>query len=102
MARKTNKIMYPVLPLRDIVMFPGMVAPLFVGREKSIKALEYAVGNDKNVILITQKDAGNDNPNKVDLYNIGVIGHILQLLKLPDGTVKVLIEAKNKIKIKNF
>lgn len=91
--------MYPLLPLRDIVVFPGMIVPLFVGREKSIKALEEAIRNDKELLLITQKEPQNDDPGEADLYKIGTVAHILQLLKLPDGTVKVLVEARRRVKV---
>jgi ATP-dependent Lon protease len=97
-----NNILYPILPLRDIVMFPGMVAPLFVGREKSVKALEYVIGDNKKILMVTQKNANVDEPNAENIYDIGVIGHILQLLKLPDGTVKVLVEAQKRMKISKF
>ena len=95
----------PLLPLRDIVVFPEMIVPLFVGREKSVKAIEEVMnndGNDKHVLLVTQKDAVTDNPNKDDLYKVGILGQILQMLKLPDGTVKVLVEGKSRIKISKF
>ena len=88
----TTNTKYPVLPLRDIVVFPHMIVPLFVGREKSIKALEDVMNDDKQILLTTQKDAANDDPGKGDVYQIGTIGTVLQLLKLPDGTVKVLVE----------
>ena len=78
----------PLLPLRDIVVFPHMIVPLFVGREKSIKALENVMGEDKKVFLIAQKDGSIEDPKENDLYKIGTIGNVLQLLKLPDGTVK--------------
>ena len=89
----------PLLPLRDIVIFPTMVAPLFVGREKSIKALQEAMKSDKSIILITQKNSELDDPEGHDLYQYGCLSKILQLLKLPDGTVKVLIEGEKRIKI---
>ncbi len=84
----------PLLSLRDIVVFPHMVAPLFIGREKSIAALEYAMGQDKYVLLCTQKDARRDEPKEAEIYRIGTLASILQMLRLPDGTVKVLIEGK--------
>ena len=87
----TTNTKYPVLPLRDIVVFPHMIVPLFVGREKSIKALEDVMNDDKQILLTTQKDAANDEPGKEDVYQIGTIGTVLQLLKLPDGTVLVLL-----------
>ena len=82
---------YPVLPLRDIVVFPHMIVPLFVGREKSVRALEDVMREDKQILLVTQKDAGLDDPAVEDLYEIGTVATVLQLLKLPDGTVKVPI-----------
>jgi ATP-dependent Lon protease len=97
-----NDVLYPILPLRDIVMFPGMVAPLFVGREKSVKALEYVIGDNKKILMVTQKNADIDEPNASNIYQVGVIGHILQLLKLPDGTVKVLVEAQKRMRINEF
>ncbi|MBW2618966.1 MAG: LON peptidase substrate-binding domain-containing protein, partial [Deltaproteobacteria bacterium] len=86
----------PLLPLRDIVVFPHMVAPLFVGRDKSISALEYAMSLDKRVFLAAQKDAQVDKPDRSDIFEVGTIGVILQLLRLPDGTVKALIEGKER------
>jgi ATP-dependent Lon protease len=83
---------YPVLPLRDIVVFPHMIVPLFVGREKSIRALEEVMGSDKQIMLATQINAGDDDPDPSGIYQIGAIATVLQLLKLPDGTVKVLVE----------
>lgn len=85
----------PLLPLRDVVIFPHMVAPLFVGREKSIRALEEAMKNDKKILLSAQKDAKTNDPGPEDIYSIGTIGTIVQMLRLPDGTVKVLVEGKN-------
>ena len=82
----------PILPLCDVVVYPHMVIPLFVGREKSIQALEAAMDNDKQILLIAQKSAAKDEPSQDDLYQIGTVSSILQLLKLPDGTVKVLVE----------
>ena len=98
----TTDTKYPVLPLRDIVVFPHMIVPLFVGREKSIKALEDAMNDDKQILLTAQKDAANDDPGREDVYQIGTIGTVLQLLKLPDGTVKVLVEGASRAKISNF
>ena len=91
----------PVLPLRDIVVFPQMIVPLFVGRNKSVKALEIAMSNNKDIVLVTQKVAKVEDPKPKDLYSIGTICKILQLLKLPDGTLKVLVEGKKRVKI-NF
>ena len=92
----------PLLPLRDIVVFPHMVAPLFVGREKSVNALSTAMSGDKSVFLSTQKKASVDNPNEKDISLIGVVGNVMQLLRLPDGTVKALVEGKKRARIKNF
>ena len=91
---KITKELLPLIPLRDIIIFPYMVVPLFVGREKSVKALEKAMADDKHVILAAQKFARTDDPSSKDIYSVGTIGAILQLLKLPDGTVKVLVEGK--------
>ncbi|UCF02191.1 MAG: LON peptidase substrate-binding domain-containing protein, partial [Deltaproteobacteria bacterium] len=93
---------YPLLPLRDIVIFPNMVAPLFVGREKSIKALEHAMGQGKTIFLATQKKAKTDNPAEKDIFRMGAVATILQLLRLPDGTVKALVEGKKRGKITHF
>ncbi len=82
----------PLLPLRDVVVYPHMVLPLFVGREKSIEALEHAMSNDKQVLLVAQRNAADDNPGADDIYQVGTVSSILQLLKLPDGTIKVLVE----------
>ena len=89
----------PLLPLRDIVIFPSMVVPLFVGREKSIKALQEVMKGDKSIVLITQKNSEIDDPNEKDLYQYGCLSKVLQLLKLPDGTVKVLVEGEKRVKI---
>ncbi|MEC7576315.1 MAG: LON peptidase substrate-binding domain-containing protein, partial [Pseudomonadota bacterium] len=90
---------YPVLPLRDIVIFPHMIVPLFVGREKSVSALEQVMNEDKQILLVTQKEPSEDDPGDKDLHEVGTIGKILQLLKLPDGTVKVLVEGTERVKI---
>ena len=92
----------PLLPLRDIVVFPHMVAPLFVGRSKSVKALADAMNNEKNVFLATQKKIGEENPDINDISLIGTIGKVLQLLRLPDGTVKALVEGKSRARIRRF
>ncbi|MDG2243930.1 MAG: endopeptidase La [Rhodospirillaceae bacterium] len=94
--------LYPVLPLRDIVVFPHMIVPLFVGREKSVKALEDVMGDDKQIMLVAQKDAAVDDPNSDDIYDVGTISTVLQLLKLPDGTVKVLVEGGQRAKITGY
>ena len=90
---------YPTLPLRDIVIFPSMIVPLFVGRDKSIKALNEVMKSNKKIILVTQKNAEVDDPNLEDIYSVGCESKILQLLKLPDGTVKVLVEGIDRVKI---
>ena len=92
----------PLLPLRDIIVFPHMVVPLFVGRAKSIKSLEEAMADNKEVLLAAQKDAKLNEPKPKDIFAIGTIGTIIQLLRLPDGTVKVLIEGKRRAKIESF
>ena len=92
----------PVLPLRDIVVFPHMVVPLFVGRDKSVKALEKVMSGNKRIMLITQKSASIDDPKKDDLFDFGTIANVLQLLKLPDGTVKVLVEGLQRASINKF
>ena len=91
--------LFPLLPLRDVVVFPHMVIPLFVGRAKSIKALESAMEAGKSIVLVAQKSAAKDEPSTDDLYSIGSIANILQMLKLPDGTVKVLVEGTQRAKI---
>ena len=90
---------YPLLPLRDVVVYPHMVIPLFVGREKSIDALEEAMRNDKQVLLVAQKSASEDDPGAEDIYRVGTVASVLQLLKLPDGTVKVLVEGNRRVNI---
>jgi len=92
----------PVLPLRDIVVFPHMIVPLFVGREKSVRALEAVMKDDKQILLVAQKNASNDDPGVDDIYRMGTVSTILQLLKLPDGTVKVLVEGSRRAKIVGF
>ena len=82
----------PLLPLRDVVVYPNMVLPLFVGRERSIEALEHAMQDNKQVLLVAQRNAADDEPGVDDLYQVGTVSNILQLLKLPDGTIKVLVE----------
>ncbi|MDA7572847.1 endopeptidase La [Candidatus Pelagibacter sp.] len=96
------KIKLPLLPLRDIVVFPSMVIPLFVGRDKSIAALNEVMKKDKKIILVTQKNSEIDDPKKTDVFMYGCEGNILQLLKLPDGTVKVLVEGSKRVKILDF
>ena len=94
--------LFPVLPLRDIIVFPFMVVPLFVGREKSIKALEDVMAQDKRILLLTQKDAESDEPTREDIYHRGCVAKILQLLKLPDGTVRVLVEGQDRAVVEAF
>ena len=93
---------YPVLPLRDIVVFPHMIVPLFVGREKSVRALEDVMKDDKQILLVAQKNAAQDDPGTSDIFSVGTIGTVLQLLKLPDGTVKVLVEGTQRARIVRF
>ena len=97
-----SKNILAVLPLRDVVVFPHMVIPLFVGREKSIRALETAMDDDKQILLVAQKSAGDDNPSVGDIHEIGTVSNILQLLKLPDGTIKVLVEGAHRARIDRF
>ena len=91
-----------VLPLRDIVVFPHMIVPLFVGREKSVRALEAVMKEDKQILLVAQKNAAQDEPTAEDIFRIGTVSTILQLLKLPDGTVKVLVEGGRRARITSF
>lgn len=93
---------YPVLPLRDIVVFPHMIVPLFVGREKSVRALEDVMKEDKQILLVAQKNATDDDPKAEDIYEVGTVSTVLQLLKLPDGTVKVLVEGGRRARIENY
>ena len=93
---------YPVLPLRDIVVFPHMIVPLFVGREKSVRALEEVMQDDKQILLSSQIDPGEDDPAQDGIYKAGVLANVLQLLKLPDGTVKVLVEGRDRVRITEF
>jgi len=100
--QSTGGALYPVLPLRDIVVFPHMIVPLFVGREKSVRALEDVMQDDKQILLLTQKSATQDDPTREDLFTLGTVGTVLQLLKLPDGTVKVLVEGGHRAKVTRF
>ena len=93
---------FPLLPLRDVVVYPHMVIPLFVGREKSIKALEAAMEGGKKILLVAQKNAATDEPEEVDIYNVGTVATVLQLLKLPDGTVKVLVEGLYRAEVSGY
>src|SRR5690606_29739243 len=94
--------LYPVLPLRDIVVFPHMIVPLFVGREKSVRALEDVMKEDKQILLLAQKSAGQDDPTTADIHMVGTVGTVLQLLKLPDETVKVLVEGGKRARVHKF
>ena len=96
------KFVHPILPLRDIVIFPHMIAPLFVGRTKSINAIEAVMEDNKEIVLLTQKKPSTEDPKEKDLYKVGTTGNILQMLKLPDGTVKVLVEGKSRCVVKNI
>ena len=102
MSESEQRLSFPVLPLRDIVVFPHMIVPLFVGREKSVRALEDVMKDDKQILLVTQKNAGDDDPEPNDIYSVGTVGTVLQLLKLPDGTVKVLVEGTQRADIVGF
>ena len=102
MTQKKGSTSYPVLPLRDIVVFPHMIVPLFVGREKSVRALEQVMGDDKQILLCAQMDPGVDDPGTDGIHSVGVLANVLQLLKLPDGTVKVLVEGKTRVRITDF
>ena len=100
MSKKNQNI--PLLPLRDVVIFPSVVTPLFVGREKSITALQAAMAGDKQIMLVAQKSAQQDDPKLGDLYPIGTLSTILQLIKLPDGTLKVLVEGNKRASIESL
>ena len=102
MSEPDKNSIFPVLPLRDIVVFPHMIVPLFVGREKSVRALEDVMKDDKQILLMTQRNPGDDDPKPDDMYTVGTIGTVLQLLKLPDGTVMVLVEGTQRAKVAGF
>ena len=102
LAEQQNRQLIPVLPLRDVVVYPHMVIPLFVGREKSILALEAAMADNKKILLLAQKNAEVDDPAQQDLYQIGTLSTILQMLKLPDGTIKVLVEGSKRAKLEQL
>ncbi|MBK5928667.1 endopeptidase La [Rhodobaculum claviforme] len=93
---------HPVLPLRDIVVFPHMIVPLFVGREKSVRALEQVMQSDSQILLASQRDPAQDDPTPEDIFDVGVLANVLQLLKLPDGTVKVLVEGRTRVRVTEF
>ena len=99
---RSDSLELPVLPLRDVVVYPHMVIPLFVGREKSIRALEEVMTADKQILLATQRNASDDDPAADDIYTVGTLATVLQLLKLPDGTVKVLVEGARRAEVINF
>ncbi|HBV21881.1 MAG TPA: endopeptidase La, partial [Nitrosomonas sp.] len=98
----SEQMLLPLLPLRDVVVFPHMVIPLFVGRQKSIKALELAMESNKSILLVAQKIASKDEPEPEDMYDVCSVANILQMLKLPDGTVKVLVEGNHRARILEF
>src|ERR1700730_16084250 len=100
--RGSGREIYPVLPLRDIVVFPYMIVPLFVGREKSINALEEVMRSDKQILLAAQKNAGDADPAADAIYQMGTLASVLQLLKLPDGTVKVLVEGAARAQVTRY
>ena len=100
--RRNGATIAPVLPLRDIVVFPHMIVPLFVGREKSVRALEEVMNDEKQILLLTQKVAAEDDPTPDGLHNIGTLATVLQLLKLPDQTVRVLVEGKGRARVTGF
>ena len=102
MPQKKDGVKYPVLPLRDIVVFPHMIVPLFVGRDKSVNALEDVMMDDKKVLLLAQKNPADDDPKIEDIYDVGTIATVMQLLKLPDGTVKVLVEGGQRARIADY
>ena len=102
MSDTPSELVFPVLPLRDIVVFPHMIVPLFVGREKSVRALEDVMKDDKQILLVAQKNASQDDPEIDDIHMVGTVGTVLQLLKLPDGTVKVLVEGSKRARITAF
>ncbi len=99
---QTHQDMMPLLPLRDVVVYPHLVIPLFVGRAKSVKALEIASEGNKQILLVAQKSANKDEPDADDLYEIGTLATVLQMLKLPDGTVKVLVEGLYRVRVSDF
>ncbi len=102
MSESSSVSLFPVLPLRDIVVFPHMIVPLFVGREKSVRALEDVMKDDKQILLVTQKNAAQDDPSTDDIYKVGTVGTVLQLLRLPDNTVKVLVEGVKRARVLRY
>src|SRR5580704_4482312 len=101
-SKKTAKVSVPLLPLRDVIIFPHMVVPLFVGREKSINALEECVAKKTDLFLVAQRQATTVSPGEKDIFQVGTLGTILQILRLPDNTVKVLIEGKRRARIVEY
>src|SRR5215470_10689766 len=101
-APRPTGLRVPLLPLRDIIVFPQMVVPLFVGRQKSIKALEEAMNKQKFILLAAQRDAKTNEPGADDIYRVGTLGTVVQLLRLPDGTVKVLVEGKRRARVLRY
>src|SRR6187401_750416 len=99
---ESNQLILPLLPLRDVVVFPHMVIPLFVGRPKSIKALEAAMEAERRIMLVAQKAAAKDEPSVSDMFEVGCVSTILQMLKLPDGTVKVLVEGQQRARVNHI
>ncbi|MCL4676069.1 MAG: LON peptidase substrate-binding domain-containing protein, partial [Pararhodobacter sp.] len=93
---------FAVLPLRDMVVFPHMIVPLFVGRDKSVRALETVMSEDRQILLVAQTDHAVEDPTTEEMFRIGVLANVLQLLRLPDGTVKVLVEGKTRVRITDF
>jgi len=102
MSKAKSPLIFPVLPLRDIVVFPHMIVPLFVGREKSVRALEDVMKDDKQILLVAQKNPGDDNPDTDGIFTVGTVASVLQLLKLPDGTVKVLVEGGSRARVIDY
>ena len=96
---ETKKLTVPLLPLRDVVVYPHMVIPLFVGRDRSVKALELAMETNKQIFLVAQMNAAEDDPSFDDVFKLGTMANILQLLKLPDGTIKVLVEGDQRAQL---
>src|SRR3546814_921141 len=101
MCNTTQSLNLPVLPLRDVVVYPHMVIPLFVGRDKSVRALEKAMDGDRRIVLVAQTSPDIDEPEAKDLFSIGTLAQVLQLLKLPDGTIKVLVEGVARVEVSN-
>src|ERR1700721_503652 len=99
---RSDSYRLPLLPLRDLIIFPHMMMPLFVGREKSINALEEAMSKQTDIVLAAQRDGKTNNPEPGDICEVGTVGTIIQLLRLPDGTVKVLVEGKRRVRIEKF